>query len=175
MKKLIRILGRFIYFFAKRLPSSFSRIKVGQKALRALCGRMILQSCGKKVNIEKNAHFHHSIRLGNNSGLGINCRIGSQVTIGDNVMMGPNVVIYTQNHETKRTDIPMCRQGVKPIKPVIIGNDCWIGDSVIILPGVTIGEGVIIGAGAVVRNDLPDYAVVIGNPAQIIKFRKKVE
>lgn len=60
-------------------------------------------------------------------------------------MMGPNVVIYTQNHETKRTDIPMCRQGV------------------------------IIGAGAVVRNDLPDYAVVIGNPAQIIKFRKKVE
>lgn len=53
MKKLIRILGRIIYFFAKRLPSSFSRIKVGQKALRALCGRMILQSCGKKVNIEK--------------------------------------------------------------------------------------------------------------------------
>lgn len=175
MKKLKRIFGRFVYFFAKRLPASFSKIKIGQKSIRSFCGRMILQDCGKKVNIEKNAQFDSSVRLGNNSGLGINCRIGPQVIIGDNVMMGPNVSIYTQNHETKRTDIPMCQQGFQPIKPVIIGDDCWIGESAIILPGVTIGNGVVIGAGAVVRKDVPAYAVVIGNPAQIIKFRGKAE
>ena len=148
-------------------------IKIGQKQIRALCGHLILKSCGKKVNIEKNANFDSSVCLGNNSGLGVNCRIGPNVTIGSNVMMGPNVTIYTQNHETKRTDIPMADQGFKVLKPVIIGDDCWLGDSVIILPGVTIGNGCIIGAGSVVRKDIPDYAVVIGNPARIIKFRKR--
>lgn len=104
------------------MPPSFSAIKIGQKQIRAFCGHLILQSCGKNVNVEKNASFDSSVRIGNNSGLGINCRIGPQVTIGDNVI---------------------------------------------------IGNGVILGAGSVVRRDVPDYAVVIGNPAEIVKFRKK--
>lgn len=56
---------------------------------------------------------------------------------------------------------------------VKIGNDCWIGEGVIILPGVSIGNGVILGAGSVVRRDVPDWAVVIGNPAEVVKYRKK--
>lgn len=173
MKKFKRIIGRLIYFWAKRLPPSFSAVKIGQRQIRAFCGHLILQSCGNNVNIEKNAEFDSSVRIGNNSGLGINCRIAPQVTIGDNVMMGPNVTIYTHNHETKRTDIPMCEQGFKPVGGVKIGNDCWIGEGVIILPGVSIGNGVILGAGSVVRRDVPDWAVVIGNPAEVVKYRKK--
>lgn len=173
MKKVKRIIGRLIYFWARKMPPSFSAVKIGQRQIRAFCGHLILHSCGKNVNIEKNAEFDSSVRIGNNSGLGINCKIAPNVTIGDNVMMGPNVTIYTQNHETRRTDIPMCQQGLKPTWGVKIGNDCWIGESVIILPGVTIGNGVILGAGSVVRRDVPDWAVVIGNPAEIIKYRKK--
>ena len=60
-----------------------------------------------------------------------------------------------------------------PKEPVYIGDDVWIGARVIILPGRKIGEGVIIGAGAVVTKDVPDYAVVGGNPAKVIKFRNK--
>lgn len=172
MKNMKCIIGRLIYFFARKMPPSFSAVKIGQKQIRAFCGHLILQSCGKNVNIEKNAQFDSSVRIGNNSGLGINCRIAPQVTIGDNVMMGPNVTIYTQNHETRRTDIPMCEQGFKSVG-VNIGNDCWICEGVIILPGVNVGNGVILGAGCVVRRDIPDYAVVIGNPAEIEKFRKK--
>lgn len=56
---------------------------------------------------------------------------------------------------------------------VKIGNDCWIGEGVIILPGVSIGNGVILGARSVVRRDVPDWAVVIGNPAEVVKYRKK--
>lgn len=173
MSRIKRCFGRVIYAFASHMPPSYSVLNIGQKKLRGFCGKLILKSCGKNVNIEKNAQFDSSLSLGDNSGLGINCRIGAGVIIGDNVMMGPNVTVYTQNHETKRTDIPMCRQGVKKIGGVTIGNDCWICDGVIILPGVKIGNGVILGAGSVIRRDVPDYAVVIGNPGEIVKFRNE--
>ena len=171
MSKIKKLLGRFLYAFGKRMPTSFSMFQLGQKELRGFCGRLILRSCGNNVNIEKNAAFDSSVCLGDNSGLGINSQIGPETIIGKNVMMGPNVKIYTQNHETNRTDIPMCEQGFKPIAPVVIGDDVWIGESVIILPGSRIGNGVILGAGAVVRGVIPDYAVAIGNPAHIVRYR----
>lgn len=172
MRSFRRKLGRCLYALAKYMPESFSSINVGQKRIRALCGRLILKRCGKNVNIEKGAFFASSVCLGDNSGLGINCVIGDETVIGNDVMMGPNVRIYTQNHEFSRIDIPMCQQGFKAVAPVTIGNDVWIGESVIILPGSHIGDGVILGAGAVVRGDVPDYAVVIGNPAQVVRYRK---
>lgn len=86
-------------------------------------------------------------------------------------MMGPDVVILTHTHNIERTDIPMGAQGSRVAK-VVIGNDVWIGMRSIIMPGVNIGNGVVIGAGAVVTKDIPDYAVVGGVPAKIIRFRK---
>ena len=61
---------------------------------------------------------------------------------------------------------------MQDFKPVHIGNDVWLGSRVTILPGVNIGNGCIIGASAVVTKDVPDYAVVGGNPAKILKYRK---
>ncbi len=66
-------------------------------------------------------------------------------------------------------------QGVKSCEPVIIGDDVWIGTRVIILPGKKIGTGAILGAGAVITKDVPDYAIVGGNPAKIIKYRNTQE
>lgn len=86
-------------------------------------------------------------------------------------MMGPDVVILTHTHNIDRIDIPMEQQGSR-IAKVSIGNDVWIGMRSIIMPGVTIGNGVVIGAGAIVTNDVPDYAIVGGVPVRIIKFRK---
>lgn len=87
-------------------------------------------------------------------------------------MMGPQVFIYTQNHNHDRTDIPMIAQGYEEEKPVVIGDDVWIGSRVTILPGVHIGEGAIIGASSVVTKDVPAYSIVGGNPAKVIKSRK---
>jgi maltose O-acetyltransferase len=86
-------------------------------------------------------------------------------------MMGPDVVIHTRNHRHDRIDIPMCQQGFGEMKPVIIEDDVWLGERVIILPGVTIGKGSIIGAGAVVAKNVPPYSIAVGNPALVVKKR----
>lgn len=129
---------------------------------------------GSNINIEKGADFGkgNGIIIGNNSGIGVNCEVRGPLEIGENVMMGPEVSIMTSSHNTLRTDIPMCKQGHLPKEKVTIKNDVWIGRRVVIMPGVTIGNGVIIGACAVVTKDVPDYAVVAGVPAKIIKYRK---
>ena len=88
------------------------------------------------------------------------------VVIGDDVFIGPNVSIYTACHPIE-ADKRSTRQ--EWAEPVTIGNDVWIGGSATILPGVTIGDRVVIGAGAVVTKDVPSDCVVGGNPAKIIK------
>lgn len=87
-------------------------------------------------------------------------------------MMGPDVVILSGGHVFDRTDIPMRLQGGKKSRPTVIGDDVWIGTRAIIMPGVRIGSGVIIGAGAVVTKDVPDYAIVGGVPAKVLRYRK---
>ena len=173
-KNIILIfIGRFLYFFASKLPASYSRIKVGQKTFRSMCGKLILAKCGKNVNIEKGSVFSSRVTLGDNSGIGIRASISGETHIGRNVMMGPDCIIYTRNHEFSRTDIPMCNQGFQEEKPVFISDDVWIGGRVTILPGVKVGTGAIIGAGSVVTKDVPDYAIIGGNPAKVLKYRNQ--
>lgn len=176
MSRLSRKIGALLYYgFAKHLPPSFSGIQLGQKALRGFCGKLMLKSCGRHVNIEQGAVFSAKASLGDYSGIGVNARINGMCTIGRQVMMGTDVVILTRNHAFARTDIPMMEQGFEEERPVVIGDDVWIGDRVIILPGVTVGKGCILAAGAVVTHDVPDYAVVGGVPARILKMRNVSE
>ena len=175
MRKIRVAIGKLLYScFAKWLPQSFFPI-VGKiaRGLRGICGRLILSRCGKNVNIERGAVFSSKVTLGNNSGIGICANISGETHIGDNVMMGPHCTIYIRNHAFDRLDIPMCEQGFQSEKPIVIGNDVWIGGHVIILPGVQIGNGAIVGAGAVVTKNVPDYAIVGGNPARIIRYRNQ--
>jgi len=173
MGKLSRKIGALIYYtIAKHLPVSSSGIQIGQRAFRAFCGKLMLKRCGKKVNIEKGAIFSAKVSLGDFSGIGMNSRINGDCSIGDYVMMGCDVVVITRNHAFDRTDIPMMHQGFEEERPVVIGNDVWIGDRVIIMPGVHVGDGSIIAAGAVVTHDVPSYTIVGGVPAKVIKSRK---
>ncbi|KAF5607816.1 galactoside o-acetyltransferase [Fusarium pseudoanthophilum] len=88
------------------------------------------------------------------------------VTIGDRVMIGPNVMISTATHETEVASRRACIEYAYPIN---IGDDCWIGGGVTILPGVTIGEGCTIGAGSIVTRDVPAWSVAVGSPARVVK------
>jgi maltose O-acetyltransferase len=97
-----------------------------------------------------------------------NCDIGGILTFGDNCLVGPRCIFRTANHNFSSNDTPIRNQG-HTAQNIKIGDDVWIGASVIVLPGVTIGNHVVVGAGSVVTKDLPDYTVAVGNPAKVIK------
>jgi len=88
------------------------------------------------------------------------------VTIGDDCFIGPNVSIYTACHSTDPVERNSRHEWALP---VTIGNNVWIGGSVVILPGVTIGDNVTIGAGAVVVHDIPSSCIAVGNPAKVVR------
>lgn len=90
---------------------------------------------------------------------------GGTITLEDHVVLGPGVVIFAAGHEYSQLDLPDIS------KPVTIGRYSWIGGKTIILPGVLIGEGVVVGAGSVVSNNIAAYSVAVGNPAKVIKKR----
>ena len=159
------------HIFAKNLPLSYHWDFA--RKLRVFFARRITIHVGKHANVQKGAMFNAGVSLGDYSDLGVRCQINGPVTIGDYVMMGPDCIIYTQNHKFDDLTIPMQQSGFSEVKPVTIGNDVWIGGRVIILPGVNIGNGVIVGAGAVVTKDIPDYAIVGGVPAKIVKYRNE--
>ncbi len=179
MKRLIKNCIRGIsyilyYWFARWLPAS-ETIVIGPycRGIRSfLCGFLFLK-VGKNINVEYNARFRSGglIEIGDNSGIGVNCRVPSNISIGKDVMMGPDVVILTRNHRFDDLSTPMIQQGSSEMKKVIIEDNVWIGTRTIILPGITIGKGSIVGAGSIVTKDVPQNAIVGGNPAKIIKFR----
>ncbi|MGD1805632.1 DapH/DapD/GlmU-related protein [Dapis sp. BLCC M126] len=116
-----------------------------------------------------------NITIGENSNIAMNCFIQSakEVNIGKNVLFAAySYVIGGGDHETERTDIPIIAQG-QIVKGITIEDNCWIGASVKVLDGVKIGRDSIIGAGAVVTKDIPDYAIAVGVPAKVVKTRNQ--
>lgn len=167
-KKIIYLLYRI---FASGLPES-RHLKLA-RMWRGWFAKRILKEMGENVNIERGASFGPNVSIGNYSGIGISCELWGEVKIGNNVLMGPEVVVYTVNHIFADPDKIILEQGYTSPKPVYIKDDVWIGRRCLIMPGVMIGEGAVVGAGSVVTKNVPDYAVVAGNPAKIIKYRIK--
>lgn len=132
----------------------------------------------KNVNIGRKAYRGvNQIEIGNNSQIGPNFAMcHSNLVIDNDVMMGQNVLIIGGTHQFERTDIPMNHQGANPKTSHVIGDDVWIGNRITILPNVRrIGNGAILGACAVITKDVPEYAIVAGNPAKIIRYRKLIK
>lgn len=114
--------------------------------------------CDYGYNISLGSHFYSNHNL-----VILDC---APVTIGHHVFIGPNVVITTVGHSMQ----PERRnQGYETALPITIGNSVWIGASVTILPGITIGDDVVIGAGSVVTKDIPSGSVAYGNPCRVQK------
>lgn len=88
------------------------------------------------------------------------------ITIGDDVQIGPNVQLLTPTHPL---EAEARRDKLEAAQPITIGNNVWLGGGVIVLPGVSIGENTVVGAGSVVTRDLPANVVAVGNPARVIR------
>jgi acetyltransferase-like isoleucine patch superfamily enzyme len=115
-----------------------------------------------------------SVTIGKKTDIGCNTIISSVtgIFIGDSVLIAGNCYIGGGRYISERLDVPMMEQGVYSEGPVVIGDDVWLGAGAMVLDGVNIGKGCIVGAGAVVTKNLPDYAVAVGVPAKILKNRK---
>lgn len=122
---------------------------------------------GRNCNIERGAEIMEGCILGDYVGLGPNNSIGPGTVLKGNCMIGPNVHIYTTAHYYDDT-LHRFNGSTQP-KPVVVGENVWIGYGVIILPGVTIGDNVIIGAGSVVTKDIPSGVMAAGNPCVVKK------
>ena len=96
----------------------------------------------------------------------------SGICIEDEVLFGKNVHISDHAHEFSLPDQPVLRQGISNVKPVRICQGAWLGQGVVVCPGVTIGRNCVIGANSVVKSDIPDYCVAVGAPARIIRRLK---
>ncbi|MBE6692234.1 MAG: sugar O-acetyltransferase [Ruminococcaceae bacterium] len=111
---------------------------------------------GRHVHFGKNVYGNFNLTLVDDT----------HIYVGDYTMFGPNVVIATAGHPI----LPELReQGYQYNAPVHIGKNCWLGAGVIVLPGVTIGDNVIIGAGSVVTKDIPSNVVAVGNPCRVMR------
>lgn len=95
----------------------------------------------------------------------------AKIVIGEDCMLSYDVHLRTDMHQHNRIDIPMNQQGVDEAD-IVIGDDVWIGYGAQIMSGVTVGSHSIVGAGAVVTHDVPEYAIVGGVPARVIRMRK---
>jgi maltose O-acetyltransferase len=161
------------YGLARFFPRSNAPYHMLSKRIRYMLCKRLFKNIGENVNVERLAFFGtgEQMEIGDNSGLGIDCYI-THAKIGKNVMMGPGVLYIKSNHRFDRLDIPMMGQGHTHEKKLTIGDDVWIGARVIFLPGISVGNGAVIAAGSVVTKDVPDFAVVAGNPARLVRDRK---
>ena len=163
-------------------PSIMEEQKVCRRILQKLnfmdrsdfegIAEVVKELLGRSDNAFINPPFYcdygSHIKVGKNFFANYNCTIidVADVIIGDNCQMAPNVAIYTAGHPV----YPSTRNTAYEYgKEIVIGNNVWIGGNTVILPGVHIGDDVVIGAGSVVTKDIPDRCIAAGNPCKVIR------
>lgn len=154
---------------AKDLCYKFNNLKPSNREKQKNILNKILGKTKRNFRIEQPfiCDYGYNIEIGENFYSNHNLVIldANKVTFGENVQIGPNCGFYTSGHPLEKET----RRKVEFAKPITIGNDVWIGGNVCILPGVTIGDNTVIGAGSVVTKDIPANVVAVGNPCKVIR------
>lgn len=132
--------------------------------------KKLINTCDNNFEIVSPIHFDYgeNITIGRNFFSNYNLTIldGVSVSFGDNCFIGPNCSFYTAIHPI---NYKLRNQGLEKALPIKVGNNVWFGGEVTVLPGVTISDNVVVGAGSVVTHDIPTGVIVAGNPAKIIR------
>ena len=170
-----RIITMTLYDFINLFGRAFNKFVIVPIKLSSV------GSHGNSVHFGRHVRFYgiNNVYLGSDVALGehnlLMCT-RAKIEIGDHVMTGPGVTIITGGHRMDLRDRPMTsitndEKLVENDQDIILEGDNWIGANAIILKGVTIGEGAVVAAGAIVTKDVPKYSVVGGIPAKVIKNR----
>lgn len=154
----------------KNMFLEYNQIPTSEPEKREAILRKAFGAVGKKPWIESpfQCDIGYTTKLGDYVYMNHNCVFldAGGITIGNHVLIGPNVGIYTPEHAF---DPALRAQGYEHSEPVTICDNVWIGGSVVILGGVTIGENSIIGAGSVVTHDIPANVIAAGNPCRVLR------
>lgn len=155
---------------AKAILFDFNHTHPREQEARNALLKSLLGKTGASFLIEPpfNCDYGYNIELGENFYANVNLVIldCAKVRIGSNVFIAPNVGVYTAGHPM---DVERRNQGLEYALPITIEDNVWIGAGVSILPGVTLGEGCVIGAGSVVRTHVPAGVLFAGNPGRVIR------
>lgn len=149
----------------------FNATRPCQAELRQQLMREMFAELGENCYIEPPFHANwagKNVHFGNNvyANFNLTCIDDTHIYVGDNTMMAPNVILATATHPV----LPELREkGYQCNLPVRIGKNCWLGAGVIVLPGVTIGDNSVIGAGSLVNKDIPANVVAVGNPCKVLR------
>ena len=149
----------------------FNATRPLEGAKRTALLKEMFAEIGEGCYIEPPFHANwggHHVHFGKNVYANFNLTMvdDTHIYVGDYTMIGPNVMIATAGHPI----LPELRQkGYQYNAPVHIGKNCWLGAGVIVLPGITIGDNVVVGAGSVVTKDIPDNVVAVGNPCKVLR------
>ncbi|MCT3065746.1 sugar O-acetyltransferase [Lactiplantibacillus pentosus] len=152
-----------LYDFNQTRPSELTKRQILLSKMFAEIG----PNCYIEPPLRSNFGGHH-VHFGKGVYANFNLTLvdDTHIYVGDYTMFGPNVTIATAGHPI----LPSLReQAYQYNMPVHIGRNCWLGAGVIVLPGITIGDNVVVGAGSIVTKDLPDNVVAVGNPAHILR------
>ncbi len=154
----------------KNLCSDFNSIRYSDLEKRKELLSQIIPNLPQEFLMEQPfwCDYGYNIEIGENFYSNHNLIIldGAKVKFGSHVFIGPNCGFYTAGHPLKADER---NKGLEFAKPITVGNNVWFGGNVTVLPGVTIGDNAVIGAGSVVSKDIPANVVAIGNPVKIIK------
>jgi len=155
----------------QELLYDYNRTRPGEAERRAALLKEMFCEIGEGCYIEPPFHANwggHFVHFGSNvyANFGLTLVDDTHIYVGDNVMFGPRVVVATAGHPV----LPQLReQGLQYNAAVHIGKNCWIGAVALLMPGVSIGENTVIGAGSVVTRDIPANVVAVGNPCRVLR------
>lgn len=149
---------------------NYNKLNPLDRDARQIAIRELLGKAGDNCVVEQPLFctYGYNTEVGDNFFLNVNCKLmdSGKITIGNNVFIAPNVCIITEEHAM---DVRQRLAGLEYTHPVNIGDNVWICAGAIILPGVTISENSVIGAGSVVTKDIPPNSLAVGNPCKIIR------
>jgi maltose O-acetyltransferase len=158
---------------ARLLIKQLNETQENDTALRSKILQVLLPNARKGLSLQAPFYcdYGYNIITGENVFFNFNCVVldVTYVTIGNRTLFGPNVQIYTATHPI---DYKERASGLEYAKPITIGDDVWIGGSVVICPGVAIGDRTVIGAGSVVTRSMPPDVFAAGNPCRVIRHLK---